>query len=139
MIKNYFKIAWRNITRNKINSIINISGLAIGMSCVILILFYVQDELKYDRFFKHSDLIYQVNLTGNENGNDFLTGNTAPAVGPAMQNEFPEIESYTRIYRPGEKLVRYKQDKQTENYFTEKSILAVDSNFLQVFTYKTML
>jgi putative ABC transport system permease protein len=137
MIKNYLKIAWRNITRDKVNSVINIAGLAIGMACVILILFYVQDELKYDRFFKHSDHIYQVNLTGNENGNDFLTGNTAPAVGPAMQNEFPEIESYIRIYRPGEKLVAYKQDKQTENYFTEKGILAVDSNFLQVFTYKT--
>src|ERR1700733_3734710 len=116
MIKNYFKIAWRNILRNKVNSFINIAGLAIGMTCVILILFYVHDELKYDRFFKKSDLIYQVNLASTDNGANFLTGNTAPAVGPAMVNEFPEIESYARIYRPGDMMVRYEQGTQTENY-----------------------
>lgn len=135
MIKNYFKIAWRTITRNKVTSIINIAGLAIGMACVILILFYVQDELRYDRFFKQATRIYQVNINGNQDGNEFLTGNTPPPVGPALVNEFPEIETYTRIYRPGEIVVRYEEEKQTENYFTEKGIMAVDSNFLQVFNY----
>lgn len=57
MIKNYFKIAWRNIIRNKVSSFINITGLSIGITSVILILFYVQDELGYDRFFKQSDHI----------------------------------------------------------------------------------
>src|SRR5687768_776827 len=137
MIKNYFKIALRNIARNKVNSFINIAGLAIGMVCVILILFYVEDELKYDRFFKQADRIYQVNMENTDNGNTTLTGNTAPAVGPAMVNEFPEIETYVRIRRPGDKMVRYEQG-QAENYFTEKRILAVDSNFLQVFTYETI-
>lgn len=138
MFRNYFKIAWRNFIRNKVNSFINIAGLAIGMVCVILILFYVQDELKYDRFFKQADRIYQVNLANTDNGIEVLTGNTAPAVGPAMVNEFPEIETCVRIHRPGDKMVRYEQGSQEENYFTEKRILAVDSNFLQVFTYKTM-
>jgi putative ABC transport system permease protein len=136
MIKNYFKIAWRNIVRNKINSIINIAGLSIGIASVILILFYVQDELKYDRFFKASNHIYQVNLEGNQDGNEFLTGNTPPPAGPALVDEFPEIETYTRIYRPGDIVVRYEAEKQAENYFTEKSIMAVDSNFLELFTYR---
>jgi putative ABC transport system permease protein len=135
MIKTYFKIAWRNITRNKVSSFINIAGLAIGMASVILIILYVQDETQYDRFFKDADRIYQVNLNGNQDGNEFLTGNTPPPAGLALTTAFPEIESSTRIYRPGDVVVRYKEGQQTENYFTEKRLLAVDSNFLQVFTY----
>jgi putative ABC transport system permease protein len=138
MIRNYLKIAWRNMLRNKVNSFINIAGLAIGIASVILILFFVQDELKYDRFLKQSDRIYQVNFNGIENGIEFLTGNTGPAVGQTLANEFPEIETYARIYRPGDIMVRYEEGNQTKNYFTEKGILGVDSNFLQVFTYQTL-
>ncbi|HEV7781211.1 MAG TPA: ABC transporter permease, partial [Chitinophagaceae bacterium] len=138
MIKNYFKIAWRNMIRNRVNSFINIAGLAIGMICVILILFYVEDELKYDRFLQHASRIYQVNLEGTDNGVVGVSGNTGPAVGPTMVKEFPEIEACVRIHRPGDKMVSYEQNKQAANYFTEKHLLAVDSNFLQVFTYETI-
>jgi putative ABC transport system permease protein len=138
MFRNYFKIAWRNIIRNKINGFINIAGLAIGMACVILILFYVQDELKYDRFLKQSSHIYQVNLDGKMGGEEGINGNTPPPAGAALVKAFPEIETYTRIYRPGDIVVRYEEEKQTESYFTEKNILAVDSNFLQLFTYPVM-
>src|SRR5688572_7425272 len=135
MLQNYFKTAWRNLTRNKLNSFINISGLSIGMTCVILIFFYVQDELKYDQFFDGAYRIFQVNMENTDNGNTQLTGNTAPAVGPAMVNDIPEIETYVRIQRPGDITVRYEQEKEKLNYFTERRILAVDSNFLAVFTY----
>jgi len=135
MIKTYLKIAWRNIVRNKVNSFINIAGLGIGIACVVLILFYVQDELKYDTFFQNSDRIYQVNLNGNQDGNEFTTGNTPPTIGPALVNEFPEIESYVRIHSPGDAVVRSGEGDRAENYFTEKRILGVDSNFLQLFTY----
>ena len=134
MIKNYLKIAWRTITQNKINSLINIVGLAIGMACVIFILLYVQDELKYDRFLNKVDHIYQLNVNANFEGSEFLTGNTPPPVGPALEKEFPEIEASVRIYQPGDALVRYKSDKQSENYFTEHAVWAVDSNFFQVFS-----
>jgi hypothetical protein len=60
MIKNYFRIAWRNLFRNKGFSITNILGLTIGITCTILILLWVQDELGYDRFQKNYDNIYQV-------------------------------------------------------------------------------
>jgi putative ABC transport system permease protein len=138
MLKNYIKIAWRTISRNKANSIINVAGLAIGIASVLLIVFYVQDELKYDRFFKEGDQIYQVNMTGSDNGNEFMTGNTAPAVGPALVASFPEVETFARIFRPGDVMVRYEQGKEVLNYFTEKRILAVDSNFLQVFSYNVV-
>lgn len=138
MIKNYIKIVWRNITRNKVNSFINIAGLAIGMACVILIFLYVQDELKYDLFFKDADRIYQVNLDANMGGEEFLTSNTPPPAGQALVNAFPEIETYTRIYRPGDVVFRTEENKQSENFFTEKKVLGVDSNFLQVFDYKLL-
>ena len=138
MLKNYFKTAWRNMIRNKVSSFINITGLAIGIASVILILLYVQDELSYDRFIHQSDHIFQVNLNGNLDGNEFLTGNTPPPAGPSMVNEFPEIEASVRIYRPGDIMVRYEEGGKTASYFTEKNILGVDSNFLQVFTYQLM-
>jgi len=138
MLQNYLKIAWRNIQRNKVTSVINIAGLAIGMSCVILIAMYVQDELSYDRFFRGSTHIFQVNMSGTDNGVPSNTGNTAPAVGPALTSLYPEIETYTRIYRPGDVMVRYEENAKTESYFTEKHIMAVDSNFLQVFNYQAL-
>lgn len=138
MLKNYFKTAWRTIRQNKINSFINIAGLATGMACVILIIMYVQDELSYDTFFKNAGHIFQVNITGTDNGVESRTGNTAPAVGPTMRSSFPEVESFTRIHRPGDIMVRYKESKKTENYFTEKRVMAVDSNFLQMFDYQVL-
>ena len=138
MLKNYFKTAWRNIQRNKVNSFINIAGLAIGMSCVVLIAIYVRDELSYDTFFRDANNLYQVNMTGTDNGVQFSTGNTAPAVGPTMHSLYPEIESYSRVYRPGDVLVRNEDGLKTGSYYTEKRILGVDSNFLQLFNYQIL-
>ncbi len=138
MFRNYCKIAVRNISRNKVSSFINIAGLAIGITCVIFILFYVQDELKYDRFFKQAGRIYEVNIEGNMGGQEFLAGTTPPPAGAALLNSFPEIETYTRMFGAGNEVVRYEETKQTVNsgnYFTEKNIFGVDSNFLKVFDY----
>ncbi len=138
MFRNYFKICLRNIGRNKVSSFINIAGLAIGIASVIFILFYVQDELKYDRFIKHSDRIYEVNIEGNMGGQEFLAGTTPPPAGAALVNTFPEIETYTRIFAAGDEVVRYEENKQTENFFTERNVYGVDSNFLDVFNYKLL-
>lgn len=139
MIRNYLKTAWRNMLRNKTNSIINIVGLAIAMACVITIIMYVQDELSYDKFFANADHIFQVNEDYADNGVPLTTGgNTAPAVGAALQSLYPEIDSYVRIYRPGDMLVRYEVNNRAPDFYTEKKVLAVDSNFLQVFNYKLL-
>src|ERR1700759_3028057 len=108
MFKNYFKTAWRNMQRNKVNSLINIAGLSIGITCVIFIVMYVKDELSYDKFFTNADHIFQVNMTVTDKGVTNTTGgNTAPKVAPTMLSMYPEIESYARIYRPGDVMVRY--------------------------------
>jgi putative ABC transport system permease protein len=135
MIKNYFKTAWRNMLRNKTSSFINISGLSIGIACALLIVIFIKNELSYDRFHKDANRIFQVVLNGNMNGEEFWAGNTPPPVGAALTSNIPEIETYTRFYKPSDIVVRYEDNNETEKFFTEKNILAVDSNFLQVFDF----
>lgn len=134
MFRNNLKIAIRNAFRHKGNSIINISGLTIGLTCVILIALFVTDELSYDRFFKDADQVYRVNINGKMGGGEFYAGYTPPPAGATLVDNFPEIESYTRIYRPGVDVLEYKSSAEKQ-VFNEKKIYAVDSNFLEVLSY----
>jgi putative ABC transport system permease protein len=138
MIKNHFRIAIRNMMHNKISSFINISGLSLGITSVLLIILFIRNEISYDKFHKDADRIYQIVLNGNFNGQEFYAGNTAPPVGEALLNNFPEIESYTRIHKPNDIVVRYKDANGPEKFFTEKNVLAVDSNFLQLFDFRML-
>ncbi len=97
MLKNYIKIAFRNLFRNKGFSLINIGGLAIGMSSAILILLWVQNEISYDRFHEKNNRLYEV--WGNSIYDGALqTGLATPQLmGPALKNDYPEIESAARI------------------------------------------
>jgi len=134
MKKNYLKIALRNLARNKVSSIINIGGLAIGLACVVFISLYINDELSYDHFFKSSDRIFRVNTHELMSNSEFTAGQTPPPAGAALVNNIPEIESYTRIYKPGDQIIHFVRNGQKSS-LTEKSLLSVDSNFLQVFSY----
>ncbi|HMC84473.1 MAG TPA: ABC transporter permease, partial [Chitinophagaceae bacterium] len=88
MIRNYFKIAWRNLLRNKVSSFINIGGLAIGMGVAILIGLWIYDELSFNKNFAHYDRIAQVMQHGNING-DIYSGNTIPApMGEELRKNF---------------------------------------------------
>ena len=138
MIKNYFKTAWRNMMRNKTSSFINISGLSIGIACVLMIVIYIQNELSYDKFHKDAGRIFQVTLKGNMGGQEFWAGNTPPPVGKALVSNFPEIESYTRFYKARDIVARYESGNSIEKFFTEKNIIAVDSNFLEFFGFKML-
>ncbi len=92
MIKNYFKIALRNIKRYSTYSILNISGMAIGMACAILILLWVQDEWSYDRHFENADNLYRVIENQNPSGGgSSLIATTPGALAPALKEEYPEI------------------------------------------------
>lgn len=121
--------------RNKTSSFINISGLSIGIACALLIVIFIKNEMSYDRFHTDSNRIFQVVLNGNMNGQEFWAGNTPPPVGAALTSNVPEIETYTRFYKPNDIVVYYEQDNATAKFFTEKNVLAVDSNFLQVFDF----
>ena len=136
MFKNYFKTAWRNMLHNRTSSLINISGLSIGIACTLLIVIFIKNELSYDRFHRNADRIFQVVLNGNMDGQEFWAGNTPPPVGAALTSNIPEVESFTRFYKPNDMVVRYEQTNAAEKFFTEKNVLAVDSNFLQLFDFK---
>ena len=94
---------------NKSSSIINISGLSIGIACALLIVIFIKNELSYDRFHKDANRIFQVVLNGNMNGQEFWAGNTPPPVGAALANNIPEVEAYTRFYKPRDMVVRYEE------------------------------
>lgn len=133
MIRNYFKIAFRNLLRHKLYSFINVGGLGLSLFCSLLIGFWVRNELSYDDFHTDSERIYRV-------VKDFVTtdgsrtpdATTPSALAPALQKDIPEIESVTRIF-PGwnQKFLIRQPDAQ----FYEEGVYRVDSHFFDVFTF----
>ena len=132
MFKNYLKIAFRNIKRYKVYSLINISGLVIGITCFILIMLFVQYELSFDKFHKNIDQIYRIihkmprlSRMGNE-----LFAHTQWLLAPTIKREFPEVINAARIqYLYNKKNIRYLNKP-----FLENGIFA-DNEFLNIFTF----
>ncbi|HEY5462192.1 MAG TPA: ABC transporter permease, partial [Hanamia sp.] len=128
MIKNYFKIALRNLKKNKAFSFINIFGLAIGLTCFMLIAAFVYNELSYDKYPADAKDIYRVILSVTGNGDVAAYPMVDVAVGEGIKNAFPEVKATTRL-APSNDFIKYN-DKQ----FKEKQIAYADSNFLQMFS-----
>lgn len=97
MFKNYLKLAWRNLIRQKSYSFINITGLSIGMACCIILFLFIQNELSYDRFHDHSDRIFRAVLQAEHEGEVRRSATTPAPLGPALLNEFPEVEQVVRL------------------------------------------
>jgi len=129
MIRNFFKIAFRNLKKNKVFSFINILGLAIGLTCFMLIAAFVYNELEYDRYPANAENIYRVQLSTIGNGDVAVYPDVDVAVGEGMKTAFPEIKASTRLSRASTEFVKYNNRQ-----FKEEHIAFVDSNFLQVFS-----
>ena len=97
MFKNYFKIAWRNVARSKSFSLINISGLAIGMATTILIFLWIQNELSFDSSYKKTDRLYQVYNRETDHGKAAAWGSTPDALAPVLKADYPDIEDAVRV------------------------------------------
>jgi len=124
MLKNFVKVAYRNLLKNKVFSIVNIFGLAIGMCACFFIFLYVHFELSYDGFHKNANNLYRVPITTSGRLGDNVTSATNdPAVGPAMKQDFPEVVNYARAaplhlvmntsmisYTDGAKLTTFNED-----------------------------
>ena len=130
MIKNYLKIVLRNIWRHKGYSFINITGLAIGMACCLLITIWVLDELSYDKFHENSPELFRVEENQHYSGRVFHVTVTPHPLAPALKEEIPEIIDATRYVWAGGLLLRYG-----EKAFFEDNIRAVDPSFFQMFTF----
>jgi putative ABC transport system permease protein len=134
MLRNYFKVALRNITRYKFYSAINILGMSLGLTTCLIIILYIADELSYDKFHRNAKRIYQVGLHAKIGPQDITVSNTPPPMGPALLAELPEVESFTRIAPYyGDPAIKY-EDKA----FAETKVFYVDSNFFQFFDYKLL-
>jgi putative ABC transport system permease protein len=129
MLKNYLKVAWRNLVRKKAFSAINIFGLALGLSIFTLISLYVLDELSYDRYNEWANRIYRVNTSIKINNSEFDDKDTpAPMAGVLVAN-YPGIEQAVRISGGNDMLV-----KKGDETLVEKNAFFADANLFKVFT-----
>ena len=129
MFKNYFKIAWRNLSRNKLYSIINITGLSIGIACCILIFLFVQRELSYDKYNVNANRIYRLTEILHMPKEDNARAVTSPPMAPALRANFPEVEKAVRINSSSRTL------SKGEKTFPDTRIIYADSEFFDIFTF----
>ena len=143
MLKNYFKIAYRNLLKNKVFSLINIVGLALGMMSFLFILQYVQFELSYDDFHANATEIYRVRSDRYVDG--VLQYEKATAfipTGKAMKEEFPEVLNYTTLWKisaDANIVVSFQPAKGQKKSFNEERIFHAKGDFFKVFSFPIVL
>ncbi len=130
MIGNYLKIAFRNLWRHKGYSALNIFGLAIGLTCALLILLWVQDELSYDQFHSQADNLYRVEQDQNYSGRLYHVNVMPWPAAPVWKDEIPEVLAATRLGWCGGQYYRY-----SDKSFLEGDVQAVDPDFFTMFDF----
>ena len=128
MLKSYFRIAWRNIGKNKVHSLINITGLALGMAGATLLLLNIQYGLSFDQFHEKKAALYEAYNRGTVGGQLICWNATAPPLGPALKKDYPEIKQMARVLESG-KLLRYADKK------IQAGGKLVDPAFLSMFSF----
>jgi len=145
MLANYLKLALRNLMRNKVYSFINIFGLALGVTCCLLLSLYIRDEMSYDKHHKRANDLYRIITNFQSESNVERVGSASPPIAMTVKDEVPEVEAAVRILNPpgeknyfttGEKekaqsLIQYK-----DKLFYESEGLLADSTLFDVFTYE---
>jgi putative ABC transport system permease protein len=129
MFHNYIKVAFRNLHRQKLYSAINIIGLAIGITCVLFILFYVQYELSYDRYHEKADRIYRLAVSIRMGGNELERAIVGAPTAAALVTDFPEVAEAVRLRTGGNWYVRYG-----EKTYKETSFIFADANIFEIFS-----
>lgn len=130
MFRNYIKIAFRNLLRNKMYAAITIGGITIGLAAFWLISLYVADEFSYDRYHEKADRIVRVAQHTRWDGGDIHQATTSAPFAGALKKEYPEIEEATRIAMEGDGIITYNQKSLQVG-----DIFFADSNIFNVFTY----
>ncbi|MCB0633593.1 MAG: ABC transporter permease [Lewinella sp.] len=131
MLKNYLKMAWRSLLKNKGFSFINIFGLSIGVACCLLILLYVANELSYDKWNPNVDRIVRPVSDIKFGGNHMQMAVVGSILGPDCGKDLPEVQSWVRFRDYGRYLV--KRDGEGRQNISEADVLTVDSTFFEVF------
>ncbi|GAB3266481.1 ABC transporter permease [Larkinella harenae] len=135
MIRNYVKIAFRNLWKHKFFSFVNLMGLAAGITACLMILEYVSFELNFDQFHKDVDRIYRVTNDRFQQGKLIQHGTiTYPTIGKTMAKDYKEVEAYTTLVQGGRSKLR-----REKSIFQEESIFFADEHFLRFFTFPLLV
>ncbi len=135
MLKNYFKIAWRNLKKNKGFTAINIIGLSLGIGCFVMISMFVIDELSYDHYHEKANRIYRINSDIVFGGTEMSMAVSSDPMGEALKRDYPEVEEYVRFYASqGAKLI-----KRGNEYINETAVTHADSTLFKIFTLPAMV
>ena len=129
MLMNYFKSAIRNITRRKGYSLINITGLSIGMACCLLILMVVNDELSFDNYNEKAGRIYRIASSYRYGGRDFNLATVGPPMAKTLVNDYPDVVDAVRFRDKGSYIIRHG-----DNSFKEKRVIFSDPTLFNIFT-----
>ena len=134
MIKNYIKVALRSIFRNKLTAFINIAGLALAMTCCLLIVLFIRDEWAYDRYHTKADRIYRVtrNFISPDGSVNLHLGHVAPPFGPLLKNDFPDFEQAARTLQ-NRILVSYEENEQQKKLFNENNAFFAEPDIFKIF------
>lgn len=134
MFRNYFRVGVRSMLRNKTFSAINVSGLAIGITCCVLLALFIQDELSYEKHFADHDRIFRITTTLKSATNESQLQRASPVIGPTMLREFPELENVARVVKD----LSAPQQILTHNdrAFAQSRAYQVDSTFFEIFPYE---
>ena len=130
MLKNYIKIAWRNLKKNKLYSFVNIVGLTIGITSCILIGLYIGHEWSYDRFHSNADRIVRITSEYSNGGTVESFAQTGTKVGPQFKRTFPSVEAFARTFKFA-RVISYHN-----KVFDEKNFLFADSDFFRIFSFR---
>ncbi len=129
MLKNYFKISIRNLRKDKVHAFINVSGLAVGLACCLLIMLFVRNEWSYDRFHERADDLYRAWVFEDYGEDEQFFNTVTPIIlAPTLAETFPEVEHVVRIATNND------QVRRGETTLTETRLL-VDPNFFEVFDF----
>ncbi len=130
MLKNYFKVAFRNLVNNKVYSLINIGGLTLGIATALIILLWVGDELSYDRYNTNADKLYRTIVVGDVAGQEVAYTTTPAPFAELVASEIPEIQSTTRVNLIAQALFTHAQQP-----FQESDGAYVDPGMLSMFSF----
>ncbi|GAB2790044.1 ABC transporter permease [Rhabdobacter roseus] len=131
MIKNYLKMAWRGLLKNRLFTVLNLLGLAVGLAVALLLMLYVKDELRFDRYHTQADRIYRVGLTATFDGTSRKWATAPNAVGPTLKTEVPSVEEQVRLLRHNFGQTAFVN--AGEKKFTEKNLYWADESLFAIF------
>ncbi len=132
MIKNHIKIAWRVLQKNRLYTVLNLTGLTMGITAFLMIALFIQDELSYDRFFPGHESVFRISTHwGNYASGGYATA--PPSLGPRIEEDIPEVQAVTRLLKWNDFTIQPGSGPNADQVFRETGVLYTEPGFFEVF------